>query len=48
MPRFDKPGRLIRIDHKRNMATVSVGIGQWEVPLDEVFPLEGKGAESRP
>jgi DNA mismatch repair protein MutS2 len=38
--RFDKPGRLVRIDRKRNLAVVSVGLGQWEVPLDEVFPLE--------
>lgn len=37
--RFDKPGRLVRVDHKRNIALVSVGLGQWEVPLDEVFPL---------
>jgi DNA mismatch repair protein MutS2 len=39
--RFDKPGRLVRVDYKRNVAMVSVGLGQWEVPLDEVFPLEG-------
>jgi DNA mismatch repair protein MutS2 len=39
--RFDKPGRLVRVDYKRNIAMVSVGLGQWEVPLDEVFPLEG-------
>lgn len=37
--RFDKPGRLVRIDAKRNIALVSVGLGQWEVPLEEVFPL---------
>jgi DNA mismatch repair protein MutS2 len=39
--RFDKPGRIVRVDHKRNTALVSVGLGQWEVPLDEVFPLGG-------
>jgi DNA mismatch repair protein MutS2 len=38
VPRFDKMGRIVRVDHKRNMAVVSVGLGQWEVPLDEVFP----------
>jgi DNA mismatch repair protein MutS2 len=37
--RFDKPGRIVRVDHKRNVAVVSLGLGQWEVPLDEVFPL---------
>jgi DNA mismatch repair protein MutS2 len=36
--RFDKAGRVVRVDHKRNVVVVSVGLGQWEVPLDEVFP----------
>ena len=39
VPRFDKQGRIVRIDHKKNTALVSVGLGQWEVPLDEVFPI---------
>jgi len=38
VPRFDKPGRLVRVDFKRNLAVVSVGLGQWEVPLQDVFP----------
>jgi DNA mismatch repair protein MutS2 len=38
VPRFDKPGRIVRVDYKRNIALVSVGLGQWEVPLEEVFP----------
>jgi DNA mismatch repair protein MutS2 len=42
VPRFDKPGRIVRVDLKRNLALVSVGLGQWEVPLEEVFPLESK------
>ncbi len=41
VPRFDKTGRIVRVDHKRNVAVVSLGIGQWEVPLEEVFP-EGR------
>lgn len=44
--RFDQPGRVVRVDHKRNVALVSVGLGQWEVPLGEVFP--SKGEESSP
>jgi hypothetical protein len=32
---------VVRVDHKRNLAVVSVGLGQWEVPLDEVYPVEG-------
>jgi DNA mismatch repair protein MutS2 len=38
--RFDKTGRVVRVDHKRNLAVVSLGLGQWEVPLEEVFPLQ--------
>jgi DNA mismatch repair protein MutS2 len=38
--RFDKPGRIVRVDYKRNVAFVSVGLGQWEIPLEEVFPIE--------
>jgi DNA mismatch repair protein MutS2 len=38
--RFDQPGRIVRVDFKKNVAVASVGLGQWEVPLDEVFPLE--------
>ncbi len=38
--RFDQPGRIVRVDSRKNIAVVSVGLGQWEVPMDEVFPLE--------
>ena len=38
VPRFDKAGKIVRIDHKRNVAVVALGIGQWEVSLEEVFP----------
>jgi DNA mismatch repair protein MutS2 len=41
VPRFDKTGRIVRVDHKRNVAVVSLGLGQWEVSLDEVFPVAG-------
>jgi DNA mismatch repair protein MutS2 len=40
VPKYDKPGRIVRVDFKRNIAVVSLGLGQWEVSLDEVFPLE--------
>lgn len=40
VPRFDKPGKIVRIDHKRNVVAVSVGLGQWEMTLEEVFPLD--------
>ena len=40
--RFDKPGRVVRVDYKKGVAVVSVGLGQWEVPLEEVFPGESR------
>jgi DNA mismatch repair protein MutS2 len=36
--RFDKTGRIVRVDHRKNVAVVSVGLGQWEVPLEEISP----------
>jgi DNA mismatch repair protein MutS2 len=41
VPKFDKVGKVVRTDFKKNLVVVSVGIGQWEVTLEEVFP-EGK------
>jgi DNA mismatch repair protein MutS2 len=38
VPRFGEPGKIVRVDFKRNVALVSVGLGQWEVPLEEIFP----------
>jgi DNA mismatch repair protein MutS2 len=46
VPRYDKPGRVVRLDHKRNIAIISLGLGQWEVSLEEVFP-EGHEAGKR-
>jgi DNA mismatch repair protein MutS2 len=40
--RFDQPGRVVRVDHVKQLAVVSVGLGQWEVPLDELIPLGGR------
>lgn len=39
VPRYDKSGTVKRVDHKRNVALVSLGLGQWEVSLEEVFPM---------
>jgi DNA mismatch repair protein MutS2 len=40
--RFGKPGKVVRIDHKKAVVVVSVGLGQWEVPLEEVLPVDEK------
>jgi DNA mismatch repair protein MutS2 len=39
VPRFGKDGKVVRVDLRRGVVLVSVGLGQWEVPLDEVTPL---------
>ncbi len=36
--RFDKTGRVVRVNPQKLTVMVSVGLGQWEVPFDEVFP----------
>jgi len=44
VPKFDKVGRVVRIDHKRNVSVVSLGLGQWDVTLEEVLPEESNVA----
>jgi len=39
VPRFDGLGKVVRVDLKRNIALVKVGLGQWEVSLEEVLPV---------
>ncbi len=41
VPRLERQGHVVRIDPKRNLVVVKAGLGQWEVPLEEVFPVEG-------
>ncbi len=41
--RFGSVGRVVRVDHKRAVTVVSVGLGQWEVTLDEVTPPAPEG-----
>ena len=36
--RFDKTGKVVRVDAKKQTVTVSVGLGQWEIPFEEIFP----------
>lgn len=39
VPKYDKQGRIVRIDVKKNIAVVNLGLGQWELMLEEVFPI---------
>jgi DNA mismatch repair protein MutS2 len=43
VPKYDKHGKVVRVDHKRNVAVVSLGLGQWEVTFDEIFPQLNHG-----
>jgi DNA mismatch repair protein MutS2 len=36
--RFDSTGKVVKVDAKKQTVNVSVGIGQWEIPFDEIFP----------
>jgi DNA mismatch repair protein MutS2 len=38
VPKYDKHGRIVRVDAKRGTAVVSLGLGQWEVAFEEIFP----------
>jgi len=38
VPKYDKHGKIVRVDHKRNASVVSLGLGQWEVTFEEIFP----------
>ena len=40
--RFDKQGRVVRVDEKKGQVKVNVGLGEWEIPMDEIFPLAQK------
>lgn len=37
--RFGSVGKVVKVDAKKQTVTVSVGIGQWEVPFEEIFPV---------
>ncbi len=39
-PKYDKHGKIIRVDAKRGMCVVSLGLGQWDMAFDEVFPVK--------
>jgi DNA mismatch repair protein MutS2 len=39
VPKYDKTGKVVRTDFRKNIVVVSLGIGQWEVALEEVFPV---------
>jgi DNA mismatch repair protein MutS2 len=40
VPRFgyDRPGRVVKLDPRKNTATVAIGMMQWDVPIAELIP----------
>jgi DNA mismatch repair protein MutS2 len=36
--RFDSVGKVVKVNAAKQTVLVSVGLGQWEVPFDEIFP----------
>jgi DNA mismatch repair protein MutS2 len=37
--RFDSTGKVVRVDAKKQTVKVSVGLGEWEIPFEEIFPV---------
>lgn len=37
--RFDSVGKVVKVNAAKQTVLVSVGLGQWEVPFDEIFPV---------
>ena len=35
---YDRPGRVVKLDPRKNSATVAIGIMQWDVPVAELIP----------
>jgi DNA mismatch repair protein MutS2 len=36
---YDRPGRIVRVDAKRQVAQVAIGQMKWDVPIEEILPL---------
>ena len=36
--RFGSTGRVVRVDTRKQVVHVSIGIGEWEIPFEEIFP----------
>ncbi len=40
IPRLDTDGQIVRLDPKRQRAVVQAGVGQWELPLEDLVPVD--------
>ncbi len=48
VPRFgyDRPGRIVKLDTKKNSARVAIGMMQWDVSIDELIPQVVRAPEA--
>ncbi len=48
VPRFgyDRPGRVVKLDPRKNQAVVAIGQMQWDVPIAELIPQMLRNPES--
>jgi DNA mismatch repair protein MutS2 len=43
---YDRPGRLVKLDLKRNKAVVQIGMMKWDVAIDELIPQVARTPEA--
>ena len=43
---YDRPGRVVKIDARKRVATVAIGQMQWNVPIAELIPQVLRGPEA--
>ena len=50
VPRFgyDRPGRVVKLDPRKNMAVVAIGQMKWDVPIAELIPQLVRAGGRRP
>jgi DNA mismatch repair protein MutS2 len=35
---YDRPGRVVKLDHRKKQAQVMIGQVKWDVPINELIP----------
>jgi DNA mismatch repair protein MutS2 len=45
---YDRPGRVVKIDPRKKVATVAIGAMQWNVPIAELVPQLIRNPEPAP
>jgi DNA mismatch repair protein MutS2 len=45
---YDRPGRIVKLDHRKKTAVVAIGHVTWNVAIDELIPQAPRGPEPPP